>query len=134
MIKQDFDNLTSEEVKAAANFHKSRVAFAELPDGRVVTLQDDPREHRDWLREDYGINAEDFELLIRGYTKDNKVIFYKGMEFKPVNDKQHIFEIVDILGEIAENKDIYDGVIIGAIGEEWKPMNKIYDAVTKQRI
>ncbi len=134
MIKQDFDNLTPEEVKSAVKFHKSRVAFAELPNGKVVTLQNDPREHRDWLKEDYGINTEDSELLIRGYTKDNKIIFYKGMEFKPVNNKQRIFEIVDILGEIAENKDVYDGVVIGSIGKEWKPMNKIYDAITRQKI
>ncbi len=106
-------------------FHLSRVAFAELPDGKIVITVDDAREHRVWLRQDFNIDDDTFEKLVRGYIKADRVVFYKGSQFKPVDNDERILAIAQELGSLTDGKNIFDGVKVGNIGEEWKTLNTI---------
>ena len=58
--------LTPKEQKEVGTFHKSRIAFAILSDGKCAVNIKDIREHRVYLQEDFGISFEEFENLVRG--------------------------------------------------------------------
>ena len=72
--------LTPKEKKMVDEFHKSRIAFAFLDDGRCAINVKDVREHKIYLQEDFGISFDEFENLTRGYIKPGRIIFYKTPE------------------------------------------------------
>jgi hypothetical protein len=118
--------LTSEEQLAVEKFHTGRLAFAILNDGRCAINAKDPREHKVYLQEDFGISAEEFDTLIRGYIKTGRIVFYKTLDFIPVEAISK--EILDAVSEKAleffgaGKYEIWNGLKVGKLGQEWPPI------------
>ena len=124
--------LTAEETEAGAKFHLKRYAFV-IINGQVVynDNQNDDRDHQHWLLEDYGISIEQFEKLPRGYMMEDRIQFFVGSSFKPIEDTKLIDSVITSLVDRHINKygrtkvGIYNGVRVGNIGEIWKPIHVI---------
>lgn len=118
--------LSDTESKKVDDFHKSRVAFAILKDGRCAINVKDCREHRVYLQEDFGISFEEFEGLIRGYIKSGRITFYQSSKFLPVeNLSDNMLEMVyqQAVKFFGSGKyEIWNGLKVADIGEEWKPL------------
>lgn len=120
--------LTAQEKKGVDEFHKSRIAFAILNDGRCAINVNDVREHKIYLKEDFGISFEEFENLVRGFIKPGRIVFYKTLGFIPIETISE--EILSIVSEKAleffgsGEYEIWNGLEIGKLGEEWKPIQK----------
>lgn len=117
----------------AAEFHKSRIAFAILSNGEYVITKNDEREHIVWLREDYDISDEEFETLVRGYIKPGKIMFYKSSSFSPIKDERLLLKYIEeyigitVLQNFKEGiYSVSNGVKIGKIGEEWEAYSSPY--------
>lgn len=116
--------LTREEKSAVDEFHKSRIAFAFLSDGRCAININDAREHKIYLKDDFSISFEEFEHLTRGYIKPGRLVFYTSLNFLPVKDISE--EMVNLLTEKAleffgpGKYEIWNGLKIGRLGEEWE--------------
>lgn len=126
-------NELDEMYAKAAEFHKSRIAFAIFNNGTYVITKNDEREHLVWLREDYGISDEEFETLIRGYIKPGKIMFYKSSSFLPIENEELLLKYIrNCIGiTVLQNfkAGIYtvsNGLNIGKIGEEWKAYSTPY--------
>lgn len=111
-------------------FHLSRAMFAILPSGEFVSLNSDARGHKEWLAKDYGISDEQFETIVRGYVKGSQIIGYKGSDFK--HDQEvvdamtlHLKDIIRLLPPITTVVNLYSGVTVGEVGEEWQPQHLI---------
>ena len=129
-------NLTKEEQENVAKFHKSRIAFAVIfNEDNTYTLalnKRDEREHRVYLKEDFGITDEVFETLLRGYIKEGKIIFYITSYFKSVKQDLITKELINELLNVAKEEfgsgkyNIGNGLAVGLPGkEEWSPMQII---------
>jgi len=57
-------------------FHVSRIAFM-IINNEIIYLENSKMSHIEWYKS-LGYKEEDFNNIVRGYTKDNKIIFYKG--------------------------------------------------------
>ena len=121
-------NLTNEEKSNVATFHQSRVAFSYLPNNDIVTLINDEREHRVWLKEDYNIDDETFESLIRGYIKDRRIVIYISSNFDSIN-KSDIPKVIKDISKFVLKYfgngiyEIWNGVNIGKPGKIWTAKN-----------
>lgn len=117
--------LTEEETEGVSKFNKSRIAFAFLEDGTMACNVNDEREHRVYLEEDFGVNEERFQKLIRGYIKPGRIVFYRTLDFLMINED--IMPYIEHLGVLAVQKygagryEVWNGLIIGKPGEEWAP-------------
>ncbi len=120
--------LTPKEKKMVDEFHKSRIAFAFLDDGRCAINVKDVREHKIYLQEDFGISFDEFENLTRGYIKPGRIVFYKTLEFVPIESITE--EVLSIVSEKAleffgsGKYEIWNGLKIGKPGEEWEPIQR----------
>ena len=126
--------LDKNEQENVTKFHKSRVAFAVIENDNGYELAmnlNDPREHRVYLKEDFGIDDELFETLIRGYIKPGKINFYVSSSFLQVERKklteQLIMDVLKVATDTYGDDDylIGNGVIVGKPGEEWQPIEII---------
>lgn len=126
--------LSKEEQKGVTNFHRSRIAFAviEKENDYVIALNiKDQREHRVYLKEDFDIDDEQFENLIRGYIKPGKINFYISSHFYQVPKEKLSDELLNDIKNIALNVYgdgdyvIGNGVHVGRPGEEWDPIEVI---------
>lgn len=125
--------LTEEENTNANDFHRSRLAFGILDaDGKQrIVYNTDEREHYKWLKEDYNINTETFETMVRGYVMKDKIQFYTGSDFKDTEishiDKNVFKELLTKAEEIfkSEHTRIFNGVNIGKVGEIWTPKYEV---------
>lgn len=124
--------LTDREMAKAAKFHKERLAFAIF--GNVVVFNEDPsddRDHLHWLAEDFRVDSEWFEELIRGYVSMGKIYLYRGTHFSGVPasaiTSKHLNQLLsthdNYFGRV--DTDIYSGMVVGKVGEIWKPIKKI---------
>jgi len=97
----------STEIKTSKTLY-----FAELPSGKIVKSFNEIRSHADWLKEDHGIDAKAFELIVCGSVKNDKFSVHKGTKFLQVYPYQRIGEIITILCETEDDlhvKQIYNG-------------------------
>lgn len=125
--------LTEEENTNANTFHKSRLAFGILEaDGKQrIVYNTDEREHYKWLKEDYNIDVETFETMVRGYVMKDKIQFYTGSDFKDTEishiDKNVFKELLMKAKEVfkSEHTRIFNGVNIGKVGEIWTPKYEV---------
>ena len=139
LINGEIRHLSSDESSKAASFHSNRIAFIWI-DGKLhFNKPRDTRDHQHWVLEDFGITAEEFELLPRGYCMKDRIQLFIGSDFKPLeNENLKLFD--DCFLEIAraqrkafwsyENIPVYNGVIVGKVGDVWPPLStiKVYDA------
>lgn len=120
--------LSREEKAKVDEFHMSRVAFAILKDGSCAINVKDVREHRVYLQEDYGVSFEEFENLVRGFIKFGRIVFYKTLSFTPIENIPE--EVIKMVAEVALNffgageYEIWNGLKISKLGEEWEPVQK----------
>lgn len=118
--------------KAGEAFHKKRYAFAWVG-GKLVynDNEQDDRDHQHWLLEEYGITPEMFEAVPRGYMMGGRIQFLLGSAFGEVNmDTIKAEDITALVRKHTERYgldkvEVYNGVIIGKIGEIWKPKTHI---------
>ena len=126
-------NLTAQESSGAANFHKSRIAFAFLSNGQCAVNVKDQREHRVYLQEEYNLPSQEFEKLDRGYIKDGKIVFYKTSFFRKVDNISPA--MLNTVLQIAKqyfgtgNYEIWNGLQVGKVGEEWNTPLEIVTVV-----
>ena len=132
IISKSTVELTEEEIKGAASFHKRRIAFAFVNDECVFnTDPDDDRDHQHWICEDYGFTKEEFEKLIRGYMLPGKIFLYESSCFSEIDlAKMSVKDMFKLLSAYKkayreENVVLYNGVQIGVVGEEWPGKNKL---------
>ncbi len=121
--------LTAEEKKQVDNFHKSRIAFAFLSDGRCALNIHDVREHKIYLQEDFGVSFAEFENLIRGFIIRGRIVFYKSSAFLPIENisPQHFAVVyekaVEFFGK--GEYEVWNGLKVGKLGEQWQPIQKM---------
>lgn len=121
--------LTPDEKKKIEKFHKSRIAFAFLNDGRCVINVNDVKEHKVCLKEDFGISFEEFEHLNRGYIKPGRIVFYKTLAFVPIENitkklfRLYLKKALELFG--SGEYEIWNGLEIGPLGQEWEPIHRI---------
>lgn len=132
IIKGKSIELNAEEISGAAEFHKNRIAFGDvLGEYRFNTNKLDDRDHQHWICEDYGLSVDEFESIIRGYMVDGEVYFYRGSDFRCVNEYEinldNLYKVLEVYKEnFASNEvNIYNGVHIGKVGERWLPKKKL---------
>lgn len=124
--------LERHEIEKAAAFHKERVAFALIKDRFVFNNNpNDERDHQNWLCEDYQMSIEEFEHIIRGYMKPGIIILYHSSNFDCIDLSLFtVSNLQQILDEYrnffkTEAVTVYNGVIIGMVGEIWPPKELI---------
>lgn len=126
--------LTKTEKEKVEIFHKSRIAFAvlESENGYELAMNiNDPREHRVYLKEDFNVDDELFETLVRGYIKPGKINFYISSSFKKVDSDKLTPKLINDVLRVA--CDIFgtgeyvigNGMDITSLGEEWEPVEII---------
>ena len=111
--------------KKEQQFHKERIAFLIINDS-VLFLENSGMSHKEWF-ESLKIDTVDFEQVVRGYVKDNNIVFYKG-DF--IYDDEVIKKAYEFYKHIMEkthlhNADVYCGVQKGKVGEVWKFIKKL---------
>ena len=124
--------LSADEVKRAASFHKSRYAFAWV-NGKLVfnDNENDDRDHQHWLCEDYGITVEEWENTPRGYMMAGKIQLFIGSQFKPLDTNKISVIDFETLLHTQKNKFgtdkvvVYNGVKVGKVGDIWEPLEKM---------
>lgn len=131
IINGEERDLNKEEQKGVADFHNSRVAFAIIGDKNNYQLAinvHDPREHRVYLKEDFGIDDEKFETLMRGYIKEGKINFYITSYFEKIDFNEISEEMLSDLLNLAKKEfspgvyTIGNGLVVGVPGgPEWPP-------------
>ncbi|MBE6160083.1 MAG: hypothetical protein E7157_03440 [Lactobacillales bacterium] len=106
-------------------FHVSRIAFM-IINNEIIYLENSKMSHIEWYKS-LGYKEEDFNNIVRGYTKDNKIIFYKGDFLYDDETINTAITFAPIIKEYInnENAEVYAGVIKGKIGEQWEPCLKI---------
>ena len=106
------------------NYHESRIMFAVL-NNNIHYLNGDKRGHLEWLRNDFNITDSEFNEITRGYIRDGTIAVYKGFEFSAVSKKSLINTVNLIIREFNLDLNeyiIFNGVLVGNIGEIWKPL------------
>lgn len=118
--------LTEKETEDVSKFHKSRIAFAFLEDGTMACNVNDEREHRVYLEEDFGVDEERFQKLVRGYIKPGRIVFYRSSKFLMIDED--VMPYMEHVGVLAVQSyghgryDVWNGLMIGKPGDEWEPM------------
>lgn len=132
IINQKNVILNKDEISNAAKFHKERVAFAFINKTCVFNEDsNDDRDHQHWLCEDYGLSIKDFEKCIRGYMKPGKIFIYQSSHFTKVDlNNLTAMDIITLIVQYrkhyqTEQIELYNGVQIGKVGEEWNGIEKI---------
>jgi hypothetical protein len=114
---------TDKQREGVEKFHKSRIAFA-IKGGQLLLNCYDEREHRVYLKEDWNIDDDEFETLIRGYIKKGRIAFYITSHHSPITPWSDKI-LSDGVLLVASNSfgsgeyEIWNGVIVGEPGEEW---------------
>lgn len=111
-------------------FHISRIPFAVINNKLVFTMYE-KRGHREWLKETYNIDNDDYEESIRGYMKDGQVFFYRTSKFDKVDLREvgmDVLKHIQILSMIymnVYNPECFNGMHIGEPGTKWQPLEKL---------
>ncbi len=106
-------------------FYQSGIAFI-IYQGHIFYLKNSFLSHEEWCSA-LGINKDLYMKLVRGYIKNNEIVFYQG-NFK--YNEEVINICIDTYKQIAFDNNlrdysVYCGVIKGKVGEKWKPILKV---------
>ena len=106
-------------------FHISRLAFMIIED-KIIYLSNSKLSHIEWYKS-LNYDLDKFDMIVRGYYRDGKIVFYKGdFEYDEEviqNARKYGNEIRKYVDD--KNAEIYVGVIKGKVGEIWKLKMKI---------
>lgn len=102
-------------------FHKSRVAFI-IYKGEIQYLAHSTFSHEEWCRS-LGITDQEFSSLVRGYVRDNRIVYYQG-DF--AWNEEVLQTALSTYSQIAsalclEDYSVYCGVKKGNVGSIWEP-------------
>lgn len=131
LINGEVIELTEDERKAGEKFHKGRKAFAWIKGKLEFIEEGDDRDHQHWMLDEFGITPAEFETTLRGYMNPDKIQLFIGSDFRPLDtDKISVDDFNKLLHIYGEryNKDtveIYNGVVIGKVGDIWPPIYKL---------
>lgn len=125
----EFLHYKIEKMDRELEFHKSRIAFLVM-DNEILYLENSPMSHKEWYLS-LGYKEENFNHVIRGYLKDNKLVYYKGDFMYDDEVIQKALETEDIIKKHCDklNAITYCGVIKGEVGEDWPPKEKLIDLI-----
>lgn len=90
----------------------------------VKYLQNSTMDHREWYTH-LGFDPNQFDNIIRGYILENKIVFFKGMNF---NYDEEVINMAKTFGPsiIAAwnnpNLEVYCGIVITSYGSKWEPV------------
>lgn len=90
----------------------------------VKYLQNSTMDHREWYTY-LGLDPNQFDNIIRGYIIENKIVFFKGMNF---NYDEEVIRMAKAFGPsiIAAcnnpNLEVYCGIVINSYGAKWEPV------------
>lgn len=101
------------------NFHKSRIMFAELPSKVITLTTKNELGHKEWLKQKYNIDSNMFEKIPRGYADTESIYFYMGSDFSELPSKT-LARLMNSLDFLTNNRNVYNGMIMGNIGEKWQ--------------
>ncbi|MBR2679115.1 MAG: hypothetical protein IKE63_06830 [Bacilli bacterium] len=98
-------------------------------DDQVKYLTDSDMDHREWYTS-LGLNPNNYENIVRGFVIDEKIIFFKGMNFIYDNEvitmaKRHAPGI-----RLYLNNDyaVYCGIQANSLGGKWEPILRLHDS------
>lgn len=124
----EFENLKDKkQLMLVEDFHLKRIAFL-IFNNKVLFLRNSTKSHLQWAKE-LNISEEEFNLITRGYSIDDKIVFYKG-NFD--SDQQVESDAKKFSNEIAKFcnlscAEVYCGLIVGKPGEIYKPKKKLFE-------
>lgn len=107
---------------------KERILFMIIND-KLYYSNDNNIDHKEWYIS-LGYNPDNFESITRGLVIDEKIIFYKGLNF---NYDEEVINNARKYGQIIKNdlniKDykIYCGLIINSFNQKLEPIMQIND-------
>ena len=90
----------------------------------VKYSQDPNIDHRDWYNS-LGFDSNNFDNIVRGFIMDNKIVFYKGINF---NYDEEVIKAAKIFGpsiiSACNNPflEVYCGVVTTQGGSKWEPV------------
>lgn len=104
-------------------FHKQRIIFV-IKNEEVFTNKHTSISHEEWFKE-LGWDVERvMENNVRGYYDGKDIYCYRGYDFREPDYSLiacNLDEIINKL-EISDSETrVYSGVVVGEIGEKWKP-------------
>ena len=79
------------------------------------------------MLEEFNISADEFENIPRGYMMDGRIQFFIGSSFKEMNigivSDDDYAELFNVYNNTFDNTTVqmYNGVIVGKVGEIWEP-------------
>lgn len=105
--------------------HTSRIAFMIIND-EILYLINSEMSHKEWYTS-LNLNLDNFDNIVRGYVKNNKIFYYKG-DF--TYDEEVINTAKKTMNQIRNetnniNAEVYVGINKGKPNEEWEPELKI---------
>lgn len=123
--------LSEDETKGAAEFHNSRLPFIWI-NGELIfndKYETDDRDYQHWILEDFGIQADQFERMPRGYIRPARIQFLLGSHFGKINIAEIEKDIPKIIARHVEiygrSFEIFNGVHVGKVGDIWPPMETV---------
>ena len=134
LINGEVRQLNDAEAAGASKFHSGRLAFIWINGEIHFNKMGDTRDHQHWVLEDFGVSPEEFENMPRGYCKADRIQLFIGSGFKPIKE-EHIglFDRDFLKIAIAQKRTfhndgmipVYNGVIVGKVGDIWPPLGTI---------
>ena len=116
--------LSENEMEELEQFFSDRISFVCLDEN---TLESDISS---W--EPDGVLKEEYEYLVRGYIKPDRIVFYMTSNFIPIpkitKDLINLIKplVLDYFGP--GKYHLWNGVFIGKYGKEWAPL-EIYEDI-----
>lgn len=108
--------------------NNNRILFM-IINNQVTYLQNSTMDHREWYNT-LGLDPNQFELVIRGFIMDGKIVFYKGINFNYDEEvinaaKRYAPSMRVTLNNL--NLDVCCGVLINPHDSKWEPIVKLND-------
>ena len=101
----------------------NRILFL-IYNNEVKYLQNTNMDHREWFLS-LGGKQEEYDNLIRGFIMDNKILFFKGPEFKYDNEVYNSArKFAKSMRKTLNNNSlvICCGILPGLPGQKWEPI------------
>ncbi len=123
------DNLKN---NAEQEFHSRRKAFVVFAKGILTADDGFTGSHRELLIQ-CGFNDSQATEIIntcpRGYALKGNVFLYQGENFAclTVENKKRVEKLISYFKKnhwLSETGSVYDGMVIGQTGEQWKPVKE----------
>ena len=108
----------------------SKIMFM-IINNRVEYLNNEKFDHREWYNV-LGLDPNNFDNIIRGYIVDNKIIFFKGLNFN--YDEEVIQNALKYAKEMRTflnnpNLEVWCGILAyGGYDNRWEPVYRIQDS------